>query len=63
MEQFEHAIGEIFDLIWEMVTAILSVIPTILKFITWALLSVVILPCVWVASTVYPWWVEWGEDF
>ncbi len=63
MEQFEHGIQEIFKLVWEMLAAIFAVIPTVLKFILWIFLAVIILPCVFVAGHIYPWWVELGEDF
>ncbi|MFA6432423.1 MAG: hypothetical protein WCV82_01200 [Candidatus Paceibacterota bacterium] len=34
-----------------------------IKFVIWGLLAIIILPCVFVAGTIYPVWVEWGEDF
>ncbi len=63
MEQFENAITEILGLIWEMISAIGSAIPAVLKFLVWVLLAIIVLPCVFVAGHIYPWWVEFGEDF
>lgn len=53
----------IFNLVVEMIGAILGALPKIIKFIVWALLAVIILPCVFVAGSIYPWWAEWGEEF
>lgn len=54
---------EMVKLIWEMLVSVFKVIPVVLKFIAWVLLAVIVLPCVFVAGNIYPWWVEWGEDF
>jgi len=29
----------------------------------WALCGIILLPCVFIAGTIFPVWVEWGEDF
>jgi hypothetical protein len=39
---------------------------TVIKAVSvtlWAATAVIILPCVFVAGTIYPKWVEWGEGF
>ncbi len=59
MEIIEQVFVSIFNLFVEMIGAL----PKIIKFIVWVLLAVIVLPCVWVAGTVYPWWSEWGEEF
>ncbi len=63
MEEFENAFVGIMKLVGELLMSVLSVIPTVLKFVFWVLLAIFVLPCVWVAGTIYPLWVEWGEDF
>jgi hypothetical protein len=63
MEMFGDAIGALFKLWGEMLLVILAVMPKVIKFVLWILFAVVILPCVFVAGTIYPKWVEWGEDF
>ena len=63
MEEFEHGIAEILKAVWDMISSLLAAVPTILKFIFWAVSAVFILPCVFVAGHLYPMWVEWGEEF
>jgi len=62
-----HNLGEFlksFVNIWvEIFFAILSVLPKFIKLFIWFILALVILPCVFVAGTVYPAWEKWGEDF
>lgn len=53
----------LFDLVAEMIGAFFKILPKILKFVIWVLLAIVVLPCVFVAGNIYPWWVEWGEEF
>lgn len=59
----ETIFTSVFTLIGETVVAILSALPRILGFILWVTAAVIILPCVFVASQLYPLWAEWGEDF
>jgi len=38
----------------------------IFKFISvvlWVVAAVFIIPCVFVATHIYPYWVKWGENF
>jgi hypothetical protein len=63
MEMFGDAIGALFKLWGEMFLVILAVLPKVIKFVLWILFAIIILPCVFVAGTIYPKWVEWGEDF
>ncbi|MDE2038112.1 MAG: hypothetical protein KGI69_02725 [Patescibacteria group bacterium] len=50
--------------IWvDMFFAILSVFPKFIKLVIWLLLALLILPCVFVAGTVFPAWEKWGEQF
>lgn len=53
----------VFKTLGELLIGILSIIPKVLSFILWILAAVFILPCVFVAGTLYPLWTEWGEDF
>ncbi|MEK7641586.1 MAG: hypothetical protein AAB365_01170 [Patescibacteria group bacterium] len=62
-----ETISELFSALWEvwkeMFSALFGFLPKILGFILWALLGVIVLPCMFIAGTIYPKWVEWGEDF
>ena len=60
---FAEIVTELFKLIKEMLDAFFEVLPTVISFIFWALSAIIILPCVFVAGTIYPQWVKWGEDF
>jgi len=54
---------EFFGAIGDMLVAFFRVLPTVIKFVLWVLSAIIILPCVFVAGTIYPNWVKWGEDF
>jgi hypothetical protein len=41
----------------------MSVVLKAVSVTLWAASAVIVLPCVFVASVIYPKWVEWGEDF
>jgi hypothetical protein len=60
---FVAAIGALFHLFGEMLSALFSVLPKIISFLLWVIVAVIVLPCVFVAGNIYPAWVEWGEDF
>lgn len=60
---FFEVFETIFKFTWEVIVALVSVIPRILSFILWCLAGVIVLPCVFVAGTIYPKWTEWGENF
>ena len=55
--------GEFFKVIGEMIGAFFAVLPKVLGFILWVISAIIILPCVFVAGNIYPFWVKWGEDF
>lgn len=59
----EEIFSAIFSLLGEMFGALIAVLPKVIKFVVWVLLAIVVLPCVFVAGNIYPWWVEWGEEF
>ena len=67
MEEKPGIVGEFFglfiDLIKEMWEAFIGVAPKAISFFFWILAAVFILPCVFVAGTIYPKWEKWGEDF
>jgi hypothetical protein len=60
-------IKEIFTTLWEiwkeMFSVLMAILPKFLGFALWAICGVFILPCVFIAGSMYPKWVEWGEDF
>ncbi len=58
-----NVISEIFEVLGEMLSAIWKVIPGAVSFILWVAAAFIILPAVFIAGTLYPAWVEWGEDF
>ena len=51
-----ETLAEIWKLLWPMVT-------TAVSFILWVLAAVIIMPCIFVAGTIYPMWEKWGENF
>ncbi len=55
--------AEIFELLKEAITGIFAVVSKITLFLIWALLALIILPCVFVAGHIFPLWQEWGEEF
>lgn len=61
-----ESVATLFSTLWaiwkEMASAVWSVIPKIISFILWAISGIIILPCVFVAGSLYPMWQEWGED-
>ncbi len=62
-EGSSNVITEIFEVIGAMLSEIWKVLPGILSFILWVAAAFIILPAVFIAGTLYPAWVEWGEDF
>ena len=62
METFTQSfIMPFWDLAKEMYSSFMKVLPTAILFILWLLSAIIILPCVFVAGTLYPKWVDWGE--
>ncbi len=58
------SMAKMFIDVWkEMLSALWEVLPTAILFCLWLLSAIIILPCVYVASIIYPKWVEWGEGF
>jgi ABC-type multidrug transport system permease subunit len=62
-----ESITELFGAIWdvwkEMASAFFGVIPTAIHFFLWAISGIIILPCVFVAGSLFPLWMDWGKDF
>lgn len=62
-----ETVGGLFGALWEvwkeMASALFAVIPIALHFLLWAISGIIILPCVFIAGSLYPKWIEWGEDF
>lgn len=59
----ETLFAALFDLVKEAFEAFIAVFPKIIKFVIWVIGAIFILPCVFVAGTIYPKWVEMGEEF
>jgi hypothetical protein len=57
------AVSEIFEVIGGMFSALFDALPKIISFILWVLSAFIILPCVFVAGTMYSDWQKWGEEF
>jgi hypothetical protein len=55
--------SEIFEVIGNMFSALFAALPKIINFTLWVLSACIVLPCVFVAGTMYPEWQKWGEDF
>jgi len=55
--------GSLFSLLGEAFGALIGVIPKIVSFLLWVLVAIIVLPCVWVAGSIYPLWEKWGEGF
>lgn len=47
----------------DLIKSFFGMLPTAFMFVLWVACAFVILPCVFVAGTLYPSWVEWGEGF
>lgn len=66
-ESSPSVIGQLLTGLWdvwaEMFSAFMDVLPKAISFVLWLLSAVVILPCVFVAGTIYPAWEKWGEGF
>jgi len=58
-------IGELFTGLWEvwkeMLAALMEVLPSAFMFVLWVVCGILILPCVFVAGTLFPMWADWGE--
>ena len=56
---------EILSGIWGIVKSafdmIVELAPRVISFCLWVLSGIIVLPCVFIAGTLYPKWVEWGE--
>lgn len=63
METAETLAKDFFGLWKEILSSFFSVLPLVISFIFWVICAFIILPCVFVAGTLYPKWVEWGEKF
>jgi hypothetical protein len=57
------AISEITEVIGGMFSALFGNLPKILSFMLWVASAFIILPCVFIAGTMYPDWQKWGEEF
>ena len=63
MNIFEEIFSELIKVWGEMFSHIMEIMPKVIHFTLWAVSAVIILPAVFIAGTLYPMWVEWGEDF
>ncbi len=67
MDSKPSILGDIFSellKVWsEIFDHITDIAPKVFHFTLWAVSAIIILPAVFIAGTLYPLWVEWGEDF
>ena len=63
METIGDLFGELFSVWKEMTSAFFAVLPKALHVILWFATGLLIIPCVFVAGTLYPMWEEWGKEF
>ena len=54
-----HAMEDLADL----AKSFFAALPKAVLFVLWVACAFFILPCVFVAGTIYPAWTEWGEGF
>jgi hypothetical protein len=46
--------------VWgEMFAVLMKIIPKVIGLILWIFCGIIILPCVFVTSNIYPAWLEW----
>ena len=61
MENISKQFGEMFTTLFEvwgeMFSALLKVIPKAIKAVIWVLCGLIVIPCVFVASEIYPKWL------
>src|ERR1044072_9259954 len=62
MAMIEELLVALWDVWMEMFEAVMEVLPKFISLVLWLLAAIVILPCVFVAGNIFPYWVEWGED-
>ncbi len=58
-----EALGLFFGLIKEIFEVFGVFLPKFISMFLWVLSAIIVLPCVFVASNIYPKWSKWGEDF
>ena len=57
-----EVIGGIFSLLGALFEEVMEILPTVISFVSWCLIGIIVLPCVYVAGNIYPTWVKWGEE-
>ncbi|MEI6396849.1 MAG: hypothetical protein WCO48_02135 [Candidatus Taylorbacteria bacterium] len=67
MDEKPSMLVDLFSELWKVWSAmfghLMEIAPKVFHFTFWALSAIIILPAVFIAGTLYPMWVEWGEDF
>ncbi len=63
MEAFKEVIIELLNIWKSIFSSIFAAIPKIISFILWLMVGIIVLPCVFIAGTIFPWWNDWGDDF
>ena len=63
MQTIGDVIKALFNVWKEMALAFISVFPKLIKVILWLACGVFIIPCIFIAGTLYPMWEEWGKEF
>lgn len=56
-----HGMGEVSGSspLWSTNRTVMKII----SFILWALVGIIVLPCVFIAGNIFPMWSDWGEEF
>ena len=63
MQTIGGAFKALFAVWKEMAIEFILVIPKLIKVIVWFICGLFILPCIFIAGTLYPLWEEWGKEF
>ena len=63
METFGDLLKSLLDVWKEMWGAAWPMIKTAVSFSLWVLIAIIILPCVYISTVIYPAWEKWGEKF
>ncbi len=61
MEAITGLLQNLWSLWMEMIQVLFKFALKFFIFILWVLAGIIVLPCVFIAGTLYPKWTEWGE--
>ncbi len=63
MDEIGGLFKSLIDLWTEMFGKLFPMLLVGLSFLLWVVTALIVLPCVFVAGTLYPMWEKWGEEF